>query len=152
MLSTPVAPAMDVPARVDRVSGLAVQLVDTKAEARLLARLLHDEHPQGAVQHGGRPWRYLITSDHGVLGGFEFARPALALKPRGWDGTLSSGAGSDRAWWGCLGFSFARKCSVSIWRQRPWGTVDGGYRRILRRVTLLCLCFVRCSQEYPMRA
>ena len=55
MQLTSVPPAMDVPARVDRVSGLAVQLVDTKAEARLLARLLHDEHPQGAVQHGGRP-------------------------------------------------------------------------------------------------
>ena len=148
MLSTPVLPALDVPARVDRVSGLAVQLVDTKAEARLL----HDEHPQGAVQHGGRPWRYLITSDHGVLGGFVFASPALALKPRGWDGTLSSGAGSDRAWWGCLGFSVARKGSVSIWRQRPWGAVDGGYRRMLRRVTILCLCFVRRSQEYLMRA
>ena len=54
MQSTPVLPAINVPARVDRVLGLAVQLVDTKAEARLLARLLHDEHPQGAVQHGGR--------------------------------------------------------------------------------------------------
>ena len=52
---------MDVPARVDRVLGLAVQLVDTKAEARLLARLLHDEHPQGAVQHGGSA---TTVSDH----------------------------------------------------------------------------------------
>ncbi|MCY4306243.1 MAG: hypothetical protein OXC62_15930 [Aestuariivita sp.] len=43
MQSTSVAPALDVPARVDRVLGLAVQLVDTKAEARLLARLLYDE-------------------------------------------------------------------------------------------------------------
>ena len=43
MQSTSVPPALDVPARVDRVSGLAVQLVDTKAEARLLARLLYDE-------------------------------------------------------------------------------------------------------------
>jgi len=89
MRSTPVPSAMDVPARVDKVSGFAVQLVDTDADARLLARLLHDEHPQGAVQHGGRQLRYLITSDHGVLGGFVFASPALALKPRdrwiGWD-------------------------------------------------------------------
>jgi len=87
--STPVPQATDVPDRVNRVSGLAVQLVDTKAGARLLARLLQDEHPQGAVRHGGRQLRYLITSDHGVLGGFVFASPALTLKPRdrwiGWD-------------------------------------------------------------------
>ncbi|MCY4289397.1 MAG: DUF4338 domain-containing protein, partial [Aestuariivita sp.] len=89
MQSTSVPPALDVPARVDRVLGFKITLVETKAEARLLARLLHDEHPQGAVQHGGRQLRYLITSDHGVLGGFVFASPALALKPRdqwvGWD-------------------------------------------------------------------
>lgn len=48
---------------------MAVQLVDTKAEARLLARLPHDGHPQGAVRHGGRQLRYVINSDHGVLGG-----------------------------------------------------------------------------------
>ena len=69
MLSTPLPQATDVPDRVDGVSGLAVQLVDTKAEARLLARLPHDGHPQGAVRHGGRQLRYVINSDHGVLGG-----------------------------------------------------------------------------------
>ena len=84
MQSTSVPPALDVPARVDRVLGFKITLVDTKAEACLL----HDEHPQGAVQHGGR----------------------------------------------------------------PWGTVDDGYRRMLRRVTLLCLCFVRRSQGSLMRA
>ncbi len=93
MLSMPAAPAVRVPQRVDRVSGLDVRLVGTKAGARLLAlllaRILHDGHPQGAVQHGGRQLRYPITSDHGVLGGFVFASPALALKPRdqwvGWN-------------------------------------------------------------------
>ncbi|MCY4152770.1 MAG: IS4 family transposase [Aestuariivita sp.] len=89
MLSTPVPLAVAVPDRVDKVLGLAVPMVTTKAAAHLLARLLQDEHPQGAVQHGGRQLRYLITSDHGVLGGFVFASPALALKPRdrwiGWD-------------------------------------------------------------------
>ena len=86
MLSMPVAPTVRVPQRVDGIWGLTVKWVDTKAEARLLARILHDEYSQDAVQHGGWPWRYLITSDHGVLGGFVFACPALALKPRGWGG------------------------------------------------------------------
>ena len=78
MLAAPVSPAVRVPRRVDKVSGLAVKWVDTKAAAQVLARLLHDEHPQGAVQQSGRQLRYLITSDHGVWGGFVFASPALA--------------------------------------------------------------------------
>jgi len=89
MVSPPVPRAVAVPDRVDTVWGWAVQLVDTTADAHLLTRLLHDEHPQGAVQQGGRPLRSLITSDHGVLGGVVLARPARALKPRdqwmGWD-------------------------------------------------------------------
>ncbi|MCY4303164.1 MAG: hypothetical protein OXC68_15750, partial [Aestuariivita sp.] len=37
MQSTSVPPALDVPARVDRVLGFKITLVETKAEARLLA-------------------------------------------------------------------------------------------------------------------
>jgi len=82
LLATPVSPAVRVPRRVDTGAGLDVKLVGTKAEARGLARSLHDDHPQGAGQHGGRQLRYLITSGHGVRGGFVFASPARALKPR----------------------------------------------------------------------
>ena len=89
MLATAVPQATDVPKRVDQISGFAVQLVTTEDAAQLLARLLHDEHPQGAGHHSGRQLRYLITADHGVLGGFVFASSALTLKPRdrwiGWN-------------------------------------------------------------------
>ena len=89
MQAASVPHATDVPDRVDKISGFSVQRVDTKVDAQLLARLLHDEHPQGAAQHSGRQLRYVITSDHGVLGGFVFASPALTLKPRdrwiGWN-------------------------------------------------------------------
>ncbi len=89
MLPKPVPPVKGVPTRVDAVLGFAVQLVETKADARLLARLLHDEYPQGGTQHSGRQLRYLITSAHGVLGGFVFASAAQKLRPRdqwvGWN-------------------------------------------------------------------
>ena len=70
MQSTPVPPALDLPARLDKLLGLAVQLVDTKAEARLL----HDEHPQGAVQHGGQQ---TAISDH--LGSWGLGKLCVCL-------------------------------------------------------------------------
>ncbi len=82
MLAAPVPPAIDVLARVDKLAGFAVQRVDTEDQVHLLSRLLHDEHPQGAAQHSGRQLRYLVTSRHGVLGGFVFASPALTLRLR----------------------------------------------------------------------
>ncbi len=89
MLATAVPPATGVPPRVDGLARFAVQPVTTEDAARLPARLLHDGHPQGACHHSGRQLRYVITSDHGVSGGFVFAGPALTLKPRdrwiGWN-------------------------------------------------------------------
>ena len=88
-LPEPVPAACGVPDRVDAVVGLDVRPVAGREEARLLSRLFRDEHPQGAVQHGGRQLRYLVGSDHGWLGGFVFASPASTLGPRdrwiGWD-------------------------------------------------------------------
>ncbi len=98
-LPEPVPAACGVPDRVDAVVGLDVRPVAGRDEARLLSRLLRDEHPQGAVQHGGRQLRYLVGSDHGWLGGFVFASPASTLGPRdcwiGWDADARR-AGLDR--------------------------------------------------------
>ncbi len=82
MSSDPVPAACGVPKRAGAVAGLDVRPVAGREEARILSRLLHDEHPQGAVQHGGRQLRYLVASDHGWLGGFVFASPSSALAPR----------------------------------------------------------------------
>jgi len=40
------------------------------------------EHPHGAVLHVGAQLRYLIESEHGVLGALGFAASALALAAR----------------------------------------------------------------------
>ena len=99
MLADPVPEASGVPDRVDAVAGLEVRPIDGRGEAQLLSRLLADEHPQGAVQHGGRQLRYLIGSAHGWLGGFVFASPSSALDPRdrwiGWNADARQ-AGLDR--------------------------------------------------------
>ena len=79
VLDEAVAPAAGVPACVHEVGGLHIRLIEGDAERRILSTLLRDEHPQGAVQHGGRQLRYLIGSDHGWLVGFVFASPCSAL-------------------------------------------------------------------------
>ena len=99
MQLAPVAEAVGVPSRVDDVVGLEVRPVGGDAERRLLARMLADDHPLGASQHAGRQLRYLLCSDHGLLGGFVFASPAPRLSARddwiGWDAAGRS-AGLDR--------------------------------------------------------
>lgn len=88
-LSTPVAPPVGVPAEIGGLQGLRLVLVDTPEQMRLWNELMLDEHPQGAGPLVGRQLRYLIGSDHGWLGGFGFASPALQLAERdawiGWD-------------------------------------------------------------------
>ena len=50
------------------------------------------EHPRGAARHVGAQLRYLLVSDHGVLGALGFAASALTLAARdafiGWDADL----------------------------------------------------------------
>ena len=82
VLDAPVAPASGVPEYVHEVGSLHVRLIEGEDERRILSTLLRDEHPQGAVQHGGRQLRYLIGSDHGWLGGFVFASPCTTLGAR----------------------------------------------------------------------
>ena len=126
MPSAAVVEPVGVPSRAGKVRGLAVRPVDGDAERQLLARMLADEHPLGASQHAGRQLRYLVTSDHGWLGGFVFASPAPKLSARdrwiGWD-AAGRQAGLDRV----LGMSrFLVRRSVSC-------------RNLASKVLALCL-------------
>lgn len=89
-LDRPVPRAKEVPPRVDAVVGLVVELVDpSDADGmRTWNELLAREHPQGA-RLVGTQLRYLVRSDHGVLGAVGFGGCALSLCARerfiGWD-------------------------------------------------------------------
>jgi hypothetical protein len=88
-LDQPVAAPAAVPEDVRQVSGLALILVEQERQMRIWNEMMIREHPQGAGPLVGRQIRYLIGSEHGWLGGFGFAAPALQLADRdrwiGWD-------------------------------------------------------------------
>ena len=88
-LDRPVPPPQGVPASVEDVRGLALELVADDERRRVWNELVAAEHPQGAVCHAGAQLRYLIVSDHGILGALGFAAAALQLADRdrwiGWD-------------------------------------------------------------------
>ncbi len=88
-LNAPVDPAQDVPARVDQVRGLKLVLVDTDEKMRIWNEMMIREHYLGTVFFVGRQLRYLVHSDHGLLGALGFAASALHLAQRdawiGWD-------------------------------------------------------------------
>ena len=79
---SPVPPPVGVPARVDQLRGLALVEVTAAAQRGLWNELMSSEHPHGAVLHAGAQLRYLLVSDHGVLGALGFAAAALALADR----------------------------------------------------------------------
>jgi hypothetical protein len=89
-LSGPVAEPEGVPAEVGEVAGLELILVEQESQMRMWNELMIREHPQGAGPLVGRQMRYLVGSEHGWLGAFGFAAPALQLADRdrwiGWDG------------------------------------------------------------------
>ena len=93
-LGRPVPAPADVPARADLVQGLALVEVIGKDQRRVWTELLQREHPRGAARHVGPQLRYLLVSDHGVLGALGFAASALTLAARdafiGWDADLRS--------------------------------------------------------------
>ena len=88
-LSKPVPLPLGVPSKVGEVRGLELVLVSTPDQMRVWNELMIEEHPQGAGPLVGRQLRYLIGSQHGWLGGFGFAAPALQLADRdawiGWN-------------------------------------------------------------------
>ncbi|MDZ7761908.1 MAG: IS4 family transposase [Desulfovermiculus sp.] len=88
-LHAPVPLATEVPHQVDRVRGLELVLVDTKEKMRIWNEMMLCEHYLGAGPFVGRQLRYLIDSEHGLLGGLGFAASALHVADRdawiGWD-------------------------------------------------------------------
>ena len=88
-LDQPVAEPQSVPAEVGDVSGLELVRVEQESQMRIWNELMIGEHPQGAGPLVGRQLRYLVASEHGWLGAFGFAAPALQLADRdhwiGWD-------------------------------------------------------------------
>ena len=88
-LGRPVPEPQGVPARVDQVQGLELVEVTGDDQRRLWTELMQREHPRGAARHVGAQLRYLLISEHGVLGALGFAAAALALAARdtciGWD-------------------------------------------------------------------
>ena len=91
-LGQPVPEPQAVPAAAGAVAGLALTLVRSPQQRRTWNELVASEHPQGAVLHVGAQLRYLIESEHGVLGAIGFAAAALAVAARdewiGWDAEL----------------------------------------------------------------
>ncbi len=87
-LPTPAA----VPASAGAVQGLRLTEVRTPLQRRTWNELVASEHPQGAVLHVGAQLRYLIESEHGLLGALGFAASALAVAARdewiGWSPAL----------------------------------------------------------------
>ena len=93
-LGRPVPAPTHVPARVDQVRGLELVEVTGEDQRRVWNELMEREHPRGAARHVGAQLRYLLVSEHGVLGALGFAASALALAARdafiGWDAELRS--------------------------------------------------------------
>lgn len=81
-LPEPVPETKGVPGEVGRVSGLEFILVKQEDQMRIWNELMIREHPQGAGPLVGRQIRYLVHSEHGWLGAFGFAAPALQLGAR----------------------------------------------------------------------
>jgi len=81
----------EVPESVAEVQGLGVVLVDPADDAGMRSwnELMLREHPWGARRLVGRQLRYLVTSEHGLLGAVGFSASALTLAAReawiGWD-------------------------------------------------------------------
>jgi hypothetical protein len=88
-LSAPVPEPEAVPGEVGKVCGLELVLVEQESQMRIWNELMIGDHPQGAGPLVGRQVRYLVGSEHGWLGAFGFAAPALQLADRdrwiGWD-------------------------------------------------------------------
>ena len=87
-LGEAVALPNEVPCEVSSVRDLRLRLVE-KSEEQAIWNELMSEHPLGCTQLVGRQLRYLISSEHGWLGGLGFAASALQLSDRdewiGWN-------------------------------------------------------------------
>lgn len=84
-----VAPPQRVPKRVDQISELELLLVETADDRKVYNELMIREHPLGMGWAVGRMVRYLVQSEHGILGAIGFGPSALELADRerwiGWN-------------------------------------------------------------------
>ena len=79
----PAAPMPPVLAcRVDQLGALRLQVVGSRAEARCYRTLLQQYHYLGYSATAGAQVRYLIGSDHGVLGAMGFGAAAWKVQAR----------------------------------------------------------------------
>jgi hypothetical protein len=87
----PPVPA-DLPDHAGEIGSLKLVLVDSAARRRVWNELLLREHPQGDRIITGRQLRYLVESEHGILGAIGVSAAALHLDARdrwiGWDWPL----------------------------------------------------------------
>ncbi len=88
-LGAPVPPPSGVPSDVSGIAGLRLVPADGPEDRLAWNEIMAREHPRGAVSHAGPQLRYLLVSEHGVLGGLGFSAPAFRLAARdrwiGWD-------------------------------------------------------------------
>jgi hypothetical protein len=88
-LSEPVPEPESVPVDAGEIYDLRLIIVESEEEMRTWNELMIADHPRGAGPLVGRQLRYLIESEHGLLGGLSFSSAALHLEARdkwiGWD-------------------------------------------------------------------
>jgi hypothetical protein len=81
----PVPAPLDLPKTLRGIKGLhivQVNAVDNPEASEIWNWLMLEQHPQGRRPVMGRQIRYLIQSDHGVLGAAAFSAPAWRLSAR----------------------------------------------------------------------
>ena len=78
-----------VPDEAGKINDLVLLLVKTEYDIRTWNEIMIQDHPRGAGLHVGRQIKYLVKSEHGLLGGFGFSSAALTLQDRdewiGWN-------------------------------------------------------------------
>ncbi|WP_459937727.1 IS4 family transposase [Desulfonatronum parangueonense] len=81
-LHAPLPEPLNVPCQAQDLKGLQLTLVRTDMQMRTWNEMMITYHPHGAGPLVGRQLRYLVKSDHGLLGGLGFAAAALHLADR----------------------------------------------------------------------
>ena len=82
LLETPIALPVGVPTRLSEIAELEIVAVSSREERRVWNTLMAREHPHGVTTFAGCQMRYLVGSEHGVLGAAGFSAAALRLAAR----------------------------------------------------------------------
>ena len=82
LLETPIALPVGVPKRLSEIAELEIVAVSSREERRVWNTLMAREHPHGITTFAGCQMRYLVGSEHGVLGAAGFSAAALRLAAR----------------------------------------------------------------------